>query len=163
MTSSNEMQVHIRATSLVAGAWENLALTFYRAPPTRQDVLDADAINDKLIASHGPAYSLLVFVDPAQKLPTADVRKVSAEILVKRADTQKMTVVILEGDGFWASAMRMAITSIMAIMAGRGNRRFCTNVDEAAAILVQYVRKADGSPVTPAEIASAVRDFRKAC
>jgi hypothetical protein len=153
-------EILYRTPTIVAGAWENLSLVRYIAPPTAQELRAADAINDRILAKHPGGYALLGFVDALQKLPSAEVRTVSAEILKRREQTQRATVLILEGTGFWASAMRMAITSIIGMVSGRGNRRFARDLGEAADLLVAHVNRRDGTPVSREQILAVTQGFR---
>jgi hypothetical protein len=154
------VEIRMRTESTVAGRWENLAMTLYRTPPSPKEIRTADAMNDEIIATHGAPYALLVFVHAAQKLPDADVRAVSAEIITRRATVNSTVALVLEGKGFWASAMRMAITSIMHFVDRRGHRRFFATEDEAARYLAPFLRRADGSPIAFGEVQAAVHEFR---
>ena len=93
---------------------------------------------------------------PKVPVPDEKVRAHAARLLRERADKVKLSVTVIEGDGFWLSAGRMVMTALTQLSGAKHKTIIAKTVDEAATLAHPLVVP----KATLAEVTRALRAFR---
>jgi hypothetical protein len=145
-----------RGSSYVVGTWRNALLMLW-VTEISSTALDATERAGKLLEKTYPGEQVAVSMSmPKVPLPTDDVRKHAARLMRERADAVRMSVTVLEGDGFWLSAGRMVMTALITLSGGKTKPIIAKSIDEAATLVQPHVIPR----ATLAEVTRALRAFR---
>ena len=88
-----------------------------------------------------PSVSLLMIMQEGSRLPDGDTRESAAKLFNELGDRFKGLNVVLLGGGFWASALRSAITGIGLMLRQRASVRVFTALDSAAEHVAEQLGK----------------------
>jgi hypothetical protein len=91
-------------------------------------------------------------------IPSDAVRTHAARLLRERAPVVRLSVTVIEGDGFWLSAGRMVMTALVGLSGGKSKPVIAKNLDEAAPLIHPHVTP----KATLNEVVQALRAFRGA-
>jgi hypothetical protein len=92
--------------------------------------------------------------------PTPEARAAFAHAFNDRLSTLRCMTTITEGDGFWASGMRSAITSMRIESSQQLLMRLHDSIEAAAAWLPEPHQERTDVQLSEAELAAALRRFR---
>jgi hypothetical protein len=93
---------------------------------------------------------------PSVPIPDDKARAHAARLLREREGLVRLSVTVIEGDGFWLSAGRMVMTALTGLSGMKTKPFIAKTVDEAATHVHPHV-----SPkATQAEVTRALRAFR---
>jgi hypothetical protein len=98
----------------VMGAWGSISLVVWATQATLPLAQEFEKLADEMFAAHARASSVHLIINAAP-LPTAEARAVFNEVTERYVDRVGCTATMVEGDGFWASAMRSFLTGIFVI------------------------------------------------
>ena len=116
---------------------------------------------DRQTASRTKPASALHIVHPRVGLPNAEVRGALISLLEAYARTMGCVGVALLGTGFWASAMRSALTGIrMIVPMGALPMRFAQDVDELLPWFCATHQERSGHALHPASIQAVLHELR---
>lgn len=94
------------------GYFRNLSLVVWAGGADGAAVLRVRKLSHHLIKAYPDGHSNITFVLGGVAPPTEDARQAFAYIFNGKASDLRCMAVILEGDGFWASALRSTVTSL---------------------------------------------------
>jgi hypothetical protein len=110
-------------------------------------------LNDDVIARlKGERVSSVHLVNNRVKLPDADARDVLAKIMRDSAKSVACATVIIDGGGFWASALRSFITGLRVLAPGSIDLHAHASIAEVLAWLPAEHFKRAGTQVEAAEL-----------
>jgi hypothetical protein len=69
----------------------------------------------KTLCSHGTKFSSVQLVVKKAPLPAAEVRAAYEDLLRRYAERIACAALLIEGDGFWASAVRAFLTGVQMV------------------------------------------------
>jgi hypothetical protein len=113
------------------------------------------------LAARRSSYVLSITIVSA-KIPMAspEVRRRSSDSFVNLAATLKHSVVVLEGDGVWASVMRTMLRSINTLARRAQTMSIFSTVEGALDDLLPLVQTGDGRPPRRADLPPLVAELR---
>jgi hypothetical protein len=140
----------------IVATWRNALLILWSGAITSEG-LDASERGGKMLERRYKSDQIAVSISmPTVPIPDEKVRTHAARLLRERADKVKLSVTVIEGDGFWLSAGRMVMTALTQLSGGRHKTVIAKNIDEAVTLAHPLV-----SPkATLAEVTRALRAFR---
>ncbi|MGK4001382.1 hypothetical protein WMF31_02070 [Sorangium sp. So ce1036] len=112
------------------------------------------------IARFGSGIGHLAVADPQVSLPPPEVRKTAIRVFEEHPTAVSAVAVAFEGQGFFASAVRSAVTGLMLLAKPRIPIRPCGSVADAVAFLSRYVT-VSGAPLEPRLCIDAVEELRR--
>lgn len=96
----------------VMGHWHSILIGVWAIPSTLETVAELEKLT-KLLCASWPKFSSIHLVIKRAPLPGAEVRAAYKEMLRRYSDRLACASLLLEGDGFWASAVRAFLTGIL--------------------------------------------------
>lgn len=132
--------VHRDGGNIVA-VWENLVLAVWRESPT---VSSMQAIHDShlKILEHRASVAHLVLVDGTPKMPTPEARDRAARY--SSQSRMNAIAIVLDGQGFWMSAARAFLTTILFVTRNDAPTKLFADIDDAVAWQAQVLGEAEG-------------------
>lgn len=121
--------------SIVVGAYAHVHMCLYRGDLTLELLERANAWHRKLIQQHGHT-AIFGVARTSLALPEAEVRERGAALIRENAGHVDGAVVVLPGEGFWASAVRSVVTASFVVARQPYPSRCCSTVEDGASWLV---------------------------
>ena len=94
--------------------WEDVCLFMWMNGVTLEGLAAARESHLAVAERYGKACSI-TYARTGSPLPAPGARQEAARLMREVASTQAYSIVVLEGNGFWASAARGAITAIQVL------------------------------------------------
>jgi hypothetical protein len=117
---------------LVMATWKNVALHVWttRATPAIVDTLDD--LSELFISAHPEGVSAVHLIAANTALPDADVRERLRQVTNRHAKHLACVCHIVEGSGFWASALHSFLTGLHLLARGPFKLHICADIPAAA-------------------------------
>ena len=112
------------------------------------------------VARAHPRMSTVQILAPGAAVPTPEAREIINGLIVQYAPRLIGCAALLEGTGFWASAMRSFLTSLQLFRRGGFTTKICASQQEAATWLAPLHSAAVGVSVSPTELQAAMTQLR---
>lgn len=139
------------------GTWERVLLEVFFEGASSEGFLARIDAHRLLYQQYPDRVLSLSVIRAGSRLPEGDLRSEASRIMKQLAPRTQAIVVTLEGEGFWASAARGALTGIQLLAPGARNVRVAATVGEAAKMLAE-----DGgeSPMWAFKLEQVVQSIR---
>lgn len=144
----------------VIGTLDDIVLVVWTAQPRIEQVLELRKVFDLLAYRYNGGSSVHVMSNRPE-LPEKRVRDEMARVTEDFADQSIASALVLDGDGFWASAMRGLATSLhfLGTKRDRFKLRVCATIEQASAWLVTVHNEKSRRPAQADEVASALHEL----
>ncbi|HKO94476.1 MAG TPA: hypothetical protein VJU61_25155 [Polyangiaceae bacterium] len=154
------LEAHVPGRYVAATAGDIVAFHWV-GDAERSAIQQLELLLEKQTASRTKPASALHIVHPRVGLPNAEVRGALISLLEGYARTMGCVGVALLGTGFWASAMRSALTGIrMIVPMGALPMRFAQDVDELLPWFCATHQERTGRALHPASIQAVLHQLR---
>ena len=140
------------------GQLGNIALQVWLRPADEVSARELAEVADRMHESYPDGISTIHWLRHGTGRPSPEARKHISGILKKYGDWMGEAVVVMEGDGFWASAIRGMLTGIR-MAAGRGRIRVHGSIEDAAAWLPQVHQRRTGIAIAGSQVAAAINEL----
>lgn len=118
-------------------------------------------VNEVVLRAHPEGVSFVSWIQEGAALPTPGARKITSEIMARYSSVIACIAVVMEGSGFWASAMRSAITGIGLLAKGEFIMRSHRTIGEVGMWFPEHHRSRTGVSVTSAELRELVEQTKR--
>ena len=144
----------------IIGTLDDIVLVVWTAQPRLDQVLELRKVFDLLAYRFNGGSSVHVLSDRPE-LPEKRVRDEMARVTEDYADQSIASALVLNGEGFWASAMRGLATSLhfFGTKRGRLQLRVCATIEQAATWLVPVHNARSRRTANVEEVASALHQL----
>ncbi len=119
------------------GTWDRVLLEVFFENATSEGLLARLDAHKALYQRYPDRVLSLTVIRAGAKLPEGDIRAEASRIVKQLAPRTQAIVVTLEGEGFWASAARSALTAIQLLAPGSRGIRVAATVADAARMLAE--------------------------
>jgi hypothetical protein len=149
---------HSRGNGYIVSTWRNLMLILWSEVVSHEGLDACDRAGRKIQRTY-PNQQIAISITLAGVHPIPDnkVREHAARLLKETADRVKLSVTVIEGDGFWLSAGRMVMTALVSLSGGKSKTAIAKSIDEAGALARQHVTP----DATLDEMMEVLRFFRE--
>ncbi len=158
---STSTQVLHDANGFSIATWKNVALHLWTVAGTPEMVAKLDEFSLAFTSAHPEGISAIHIIAKGAPLPGKEVRDLLREVSERHAKHVACVCHIVEGSGFWASALQSFLTGLHWLTQRSYSLRICSDIAAAA----QWVPgpHADRTKVTlaPAELERAIRFLRR--
>lgn len=110
-------------------AWKNLTISVWADQATVEAARRVTEVSKRVIAEHPEGHSTVVFILNGAPAPTPEAQAIFGELYNPTQSDLVCMGVVLEGEGFWASAMRSMILKLRMASPGRLTIRVQDTVD----------------------------------
>jgi hypothetical protein len=124
------------ADGCVMGSWKNVSIVVWGTPATMPLVSELNKLSEMIIAAH-PKVSTIQMIVQGAGVPDSETRAAIDKLIESYASNMTCNAMLIEGSGFWASAMRGFLTSLQLLQRHRVplKMKTCATVREIAAWL----------------------------
>ncbi len=145
-----------RGEGFVVATWRNLLLMVWTKNVSVEG-LEVCARAGETIQRRTPNRQVAVSITlPNVPIPDEPTRARASKLLKDTADQVLASVTVLEGEGFWLSAGRMAMTAMTAFSRSPSKTKIAKSIDEAIPIVTPHLVPT----ATASELADVLREFR---
>ncbi len=109
----------------------NLAINLLCGRPVMKGLEHIVACSDHGLMGYEDAHTVTTVVPLGVPLPSQEFRRYSATILRERQIPRGLYITVLEGEGFWAGAMRMMAAGLEQIAKTPGSVRHASTFEQA--------------------------------
>jgi hypothetical protein len=139
----------------VMGHWHGVMTSVWATRTTLELVIEIEKLLVTLSETH-PKISAVHLITTSFSPPPADVRARLGALTQRHGEMLVCSATMLGGTGFWASAIRGAVTGIQVLDLRRQRQRVFAELDELADWVVPRHNEATGSSITPHELRQAL-------
>jgi hypothetical protein len=135
------------------GLLGQLTVTVWFARPDKAAALTLSRVSDDCIARmRGELGSSVHMVNARVKLPDAETRDVLAQIMKNTGNALACAAVIVDGGGFWASALRSFVTGLRVLAPGTVDLHAYASIQEVLAWLPAEHHKRTGKTLAVEQV-----------
>jgi hypothetical protein len=124
-----------------AYGWANILFLRWWQGGTGPTLERVARIRERLDGEHPEGVSVVYLVAASAGLPTPEARAAIGQLLARYRDRRACLGVVFEGEGFWASAQRAAVTNVRMQVADESALSIFSNLPELIAWLPSEHRK----------------------
>jgi hypothetical protein len=143
----------------VMGTWRDVAIAVWGVRGTLALTQVLDEMSTKLLKAHPRVSSVQIIVNKAP-LPDSATRAKMAELTQRVSGDLAAVGSVLEGSGFWASALQSFLTSLYWFQRRPFEARVCGSIAEVSRWLPEHHHKRTGTALDPAELEWALTALR---
>jgi hypothetical protein len=142
-------------------AWQNTVIAFWNSTATDLAVQRFTTVVQSMIKEHPEGISNVQLIPVGAGVPTSEARAGFGELIKQYSKNITCVEVVILGGGFWASAMRAAVTGINMIVSHSFPLRIHSRMVEAAKSLSAEHLKKTGAQVDPDKLFDALETVRR--
>ena len=159
-TSPTLWRVVSKNRDYALATWNEIVAVVWRHETTVEAVRQLDAAVAELARSHPKGIGMLTIVAEGAPLPPSPARKAIAELLTARTAFIRCSVVIMEGTGFRAAAVRSVVTSLTMLSKHDFPHEIC-DVEGAVRMYTDVLPRATGRALDPNTVRAAINLLRR--
>ena len=142
------------------GYWKNVSLIVWVAEADEQALHRLAPMTERLVREYPGGHSNLSFVLDGVLPPRGKAKEVLASLFAGGAADLRCVGIVLEGVGFWASALRSPLTNAHMSSSSRLALRLSDSREELASWLASRHQATTGTAVTPDELMAIMTSMR---
>jgi len=141
--------------------WKNVALHVWttRATPAIVDTLDE--LSGAFVSAHPEGISAVHVIANSAPLPDADVRERLRVVTTRHQEHLGCVCHVVEGSGFWASALHSFLTGLHFLTRGPFRLHICSDIGAAARWVPEPHLHKTNVAIAPAELEAALMYLRR--
>jgi hypothetical protein len=155
-------QVVHDANGLLMATWKNVALHVWTARATTAVVDSLDELSARFTGAHPEGISAIHIIANHTPLPERDVRERLSQVTVRHSKNLACVCHVVEGSGFWASALHSFLTGLHFLSRGPFKLHICSNLPAAARWLPTPHAERTNVSFVAQELEDAVTHLRRA-
>jgi hypothetical protein len=144
----------------VLASWQQIFAVVWRHDTTREGAQALHRECREFATRHARGIGLLTIVSERAPMPPTSARQAVADFLAQGSAYIKCSVVVMEGTGFRAAAVRSVVTGLTLLAKQAYPHRVCS-LPDAVVLLSQTLPVATARPVDPAALRVAIDDLRQ--
>jgi hypothetical protein len=137
--------------------WQNIMIVRWSRSGTGPAVERLTHVREKLETEHPEGLSVVHLIVDNAGLPTAEARAGVKELLARYRNQRVCLAVVVLGAGFWASAMRAAITGVRMLIPGELAMSIFAELEDVAKWLPPRHQRGTGTSIAPDQLLGVLR------
>jgi hypothetical protein len=109
-------------------------------------------LREQMDRDHPEGVSVVYLIANDAGLPTPEARAGVKELMARFSNKRACLAILVQGEGFWASAMRAVITGVRILVPLNFPMQIFSGVNELVAWLPERHERKTGVPVSPREL-----------
>jgi hypothetical protein len=160
-TTHDTISVVFEAEGCVMAAWKNVAIVVWATQATLELSQRLEVASAELIRAYPQGISSVHVIADKTPLPGADARNHLREITERYAANLACVGTVIDGDGFWASAMRSFLTSLHWLSRRPFKAHYASSIPELAEWLPTHHALQTGVVIQRAELTAVMLELSK--
>lgn len=124
-----------------AYGWNNILFLRWWQGGTGPTLERVARVRERMAGQHPGGVSVVYLVAASAGLPTPEARAAIGQMLARYREQRACLAVVFEGEGFWASAQRAAVTNVRMQVADESALSIFSNLPELIAWLPKEHRR----------------------
>ena len=149
------------ADGFTIATWKNVALHLWTVAATPVMVAKLDEFSVGFTSAHPEGISAVHVIAKGAPLPGKEVRDLLREVSDRHAEHVACVCHVVEGSGFWASALQSFLTGLHWLSARSYSLHICSNIPAAAQWVPGPHAERTRVTLAPAELEEAIRFVRR--
>ncbi len=149
------------ADGFVIAAWKNIALHLWTVAATPAMVAKLDEFSVAFTGAHPEGISAIHVIAKGAPLPDKDVRDQLRQVSDRHAKHVACVCHVVEGSGFWASALQSFLTGLHWLTQRSYSLHICSDIAAAAQWVPEPHALKTKVTIVPAELEEAIRFVRR--
>jgi hypothetical protein len=149
------------ADGFVMATWKNLALHVWTIQATPALVAKLDVLSTAFIKEHPEGISAVHIIAKNAPLPDKVVREQLRQVSERHAKHVACVCHVVEGSGFWASALQSFLTGLHWLSKRSYGLHICSDIRSAAQWLPTQHAKRTNVTIAPVELEEVLRSVRR--
>jgi hypothetical protein len=149
------------ADGFVMATWKNLALHVWTVQATPALVAKLDELSTAFVGAHPEGISAVHIIAKNAPLPDKVVRDQLRQVSERHAKDVACVCHVVEGSGFWASALQSFLTGLHWLSQRSYSLHICTDIGAAAKWVPTPHAQKTKVTIAPAELEQAIRYVRE--
>jgi hypothetical protein len=158
---SRHPEVLHNADGFIMATWKNVSIHVWTVEGTMALVDALDRLTATFTAAHPEGISAIHIIAKNAPLPPADVREQLQKVTKRHASRVACVCHVVEGSGFWASALHGFLTGLHWITRGSFRLHICSDVPAAARWVPAPHAERTKVSIGVAELEEVVRAVRR--
>jgi hypothetical protein len=125
-------------------SWANIMIARWLQGGTGPTIERVARVRELMDGQHAVGVSVVYLVAASAGLPTAEARAAVGQMLARYRERRASLALVFEGEGFWASAQRAAVTNVRMQVSDESAISIFSNLHELVAWLPQEHLKNTG-------------------
>lgn len=153
LTASPELVlVHDEPGQHAFYTWQNIMITCWSQRATGPAIEKVAHYRELMDREHPEGVSVIYLIADQAGLPTPEARTGVKELMARFSKKRACLAILIQGEGFWASAMRGVITGVRMLVPLNFPMQIFGRVNELAAWLPERHAHQTGVYVAPTEL-----------
>jgi hypothetical protein len=153
--------VRFETDGFVMGTWKNVAIHVWTKRATLPLVDKLEALSASFVAMHPEGISSIHIIAKNAPLPSGEVRDRFLEVANRFAKQLACIGHVVEGSGFWASALQSFLTGLHWLSRRTFEFRICSSISAVAYWLPELHAQRTGVTFEGGELEQAVEQVRR--
>lgn len=158
-TSPELVLLHTEPGQHAFYTWQNIMITCWSQRATGPAIEKVAQYRERMDREHPEGVSVIYLIANEAGLPTPEARAGVRELMARFSRKRACLAILIEGEGFWASAMRAAITGVRVLVPLNFPMQIFGRVNELAAWLPERHAQQTGVYVAPAELGGVLEQL----
>ena len=159
-SASTPWKVVTKNHDYALASWNEIVAVVWRHERTLEAVRQLDEAVAELARSHPKGIGMLTIVSEGAPLPPSAARKAIADLLTASSAFIRCSVVIMEGTGFRAAAVRSVVTGLTMLAKHDFPHQIC-DVEGAVRMYADVLPRATGRALDPNAVRAAINVLRR--
>jgi hypothetical protein len=140
-------------------SWKNVMITCWSRRATGPAVERVTLAREAMEREHPEGVSVVYLIADNAGLPTPEARAGAKQLMARFRHKRACLALVVQGAGFWASAMRGAITGARLLIPDAFPMRICGDVAEVVDWLPLQHAERTGTKVEPETLRTVLQDL----
>ena len=142
-------------------SWLNLTIGVWSDQATEEAARSVLELSKQMVQEHSFGHSSVVFVLDGAPAPTPAANRLFAHLYDDKVSDLACMAIIIEGEGFWASSIRSAITGLRMSVPGAMQLRVSNHIDHVVEWLPAEHCRRTGVSISAPELRHALETCRR--
>jgi hypothetical protein len=161
VADSRNLEVLHDSGGFVMATWKNVAIHVWTVDATMALVNALDRLSATFTSVHPEGISAIHIITKNAPLPPADVRDELGKVTKRHANRLACVCHVVEGSGFWASALHGFLTGLHWLSRGPFRLHICSDIPTAARWVPAPHGEVTNVPIGVAELEEVLRSVRR--
>jgi hypothetical protein len=139
--------------------WQNIMMACWSKRATGPAVQRLTRLRESVDREHPEGVSVIYLIGEMAGLPTAEARAGVKELMARFSHRRACLAVVIQGDGFWLSAMRGAITGVRMLVPAKFPMGIFGHVEDVVEWLPRQHEERTGIRIAPTQLLVVLKDL----
>jgi hypothetical protein len=155
VSAPQEVSIRFEAPGCVMGHWRNIVFTVWATPATLPLIEELEKLSRHVLRDNVKVSTVQLLINGAA-VPPSEARVALNDLIVRYTDQLACFVTLVEGSGFWASALRSFLTGLSVVQRRSFKTKTCATVPELASWFAPAHAHETGVQVEPQQLVAMI-------